>query len=627
MNDLRHELVSRGLVIVPPEALGIPPETHARVFAAERALFSAKKPVSAAAVPDILTVLNSPGLVAACNQLLGNNWAIVPYTHNSPFVSGSNDQHWHKDDNGPLNGRKQRHHQAIQLEMLYYPQAVAADMGPTATIPYSHYWTFNHEENQDNFAGADHLDFDYQLNGMERRPVSGPHSEYSTDEIVERRTAHDIRMRDAVANTGWPLVTPFEAAPLEAGSVVIYSHNLFHRGNHRRDPWETWRERPRFMWRFWLYRTTEPGDDSAEFESWTSPGVDELTGVDLSDVPADVLAVWDHQYHWLRTGRSLRHGRDAGEHHAQAHAEAETLGNQLWIKGDEGEPQRVGAAYRLASMQDGKLVVRLLEKALYSERENVRRAASYGFAALGDDGAEALLRALASPRKWVRRAAAFGLGDAADLKPTVLSCLSHCLLHDESVFVRSVAAGAMGCIGRRAIGHDVGTELIPDCVAALVQSLGQEDNRLGMDRAQKRSIKFVRPTDDSDICEGIGVDFGLARFEPVRSAVRENALWSLVILCSHGTGVLGGALQPVLDALEEVVQQDRNVFCVGLAIDAMNRLAHAMVEEGQGKASLERVQSLVRDLPLRNWESLLRADFKELDLARVREIEALPGTS
>ena len=50
-----------------------------------------------------------------------------------------------------------------------------------------------------------------------------------------------------------------------------------------------------------------------------------------------------------------------------------------------------------------------------------------------------------------------------------------------------------------------------------------------MDRAQGRSIKFVRPTDECE-CEGGGVDFGFEQFKPVRSAVRENALWSMVIL-------------------------------------------------------------------------------------------------
>ena len=94
-------------------------------------------PDTAKAIPQIFDILNAPGLIKACNILLGEDWAIVPFTHNTPFISGSHDQHWHKDDNGPFNGRKQRHHQAIQIEMLYYPQEVSIDMGPTAVVPFS----------------------------------------------------------------------------------------------------------------------------------------------------------------------------------------------------------------------------------------------------------------------------------------------------------------------------------------------------------------------------------------------------------------------------------------------------------------------------------------------------------
>jgi hypothetical protein len=222
---LVQDFSSRGLVVLAPEDLGIPLETHGRVHAREKQAVSARERVTPGDIAEVLEVLNSPGVVAACNQLVGENWAIVPFTHNATFASGARDQHWHKDDNGPFNGRKQRHHQAVQIEMLYYPQAVREDMGPTATVPYSHYWTFNHEENHDNFAGADHLDFNYQLDGMEREPVSGPDSKYDVDDIVHRNTAHDIRMREAVTNTGWPLVQSFEAGPLKAGSVVLYSHN------------------------------------------------------------------------------------------------------------------------------------------------------------------------------------------------------------------------------------------------------------------------------------------------------------------------------------------------------------------------------------------------------------------
>ena len=242
--NLVRDFASRGIVALPPESLGLPEEIHSRIYAQEKAAYKARRPVTPGSFPDVLKVINSKGVVEACNRIVGRNWAIVPFTHNASFASGARDQHWHKDDNGPYNGRKQRHHQAVQIEMLYYPQVVTDVMGPTTTIPYSHYWTFNHEENHDNFAGADHLDFEYQLSGMEGVPVSGPDSEYDREDVVHRRTAHDIRMRDAVANTGWPLVQSLEAAPLRAGSVLLYSHNTFHRGNHRRDDWRLWRNIP-----------------------------------------------------------------------------------------------------------------------------------------------------------------------------------------------------------------------------------------------------------------------------------------------------------------------------------------------------------------------------------------------
>lgn len=340
------DFACRGLVVLAPESLGIPAEKHARIYAQEKAAYLAKRPITPANIPEVLEVLNAPGLVAACNQLVGENWAIVPFTHNASFTSGARDQHWHKDDNGPYNARKQRHHQAVQLEMLYYPQAVRQDMGPTATVPYSHYWALNHEENQDNFAGADHLDFNYLLSGMEGQPISGPDSKYDPEDIVHRRTAHDLRMREAVTNTGWPLVQQFEAAPLRAGSVVLYSHNTYHRGNHRRDDWQTWQDQPRFMWRFWLYRTTEPTGPSPAEPDWSQLGVDPLTQVDLSGASEDVTEVWRYHYHWIATGRAPAPTPKAARFSVAARqAEAEQLFAQLHTKHEAAEPARIGAAY------------------------------------------------------------------------------------------------------------------------------------------------------------------------------------------------------------------------------------------------------------------------------------------
>ena len=624
MDQLVQDFVSRGIVLLAPESLGIPPDVHERLYKKEKKLYHEQVPanlvprvsrVSPASVPDVLDVLKAPGLISACNQLVGENWAIVPYTHNASFASGSTDQTWHKDDNSPFNGRKQRHHQAVQIEMLYYPQLVREDMGPTATIPYSHYWAFDHEENHDNFAGADHLDFDNTISGLESVPISGSDSKYNLDDIVNRNTPQDIRMRDAVKNTGWPLVEPFEAAPLRAGSVLLYSHNTFHRGNHRRDDWRSWHDNPRFMWRFWLYRTTDsvPLNSALPAEvNWNSLNIDPLTNIDLSKVSDDVTVIWRYHNHWMKTYKAppprpetLKISPEERE------KEATRLFLQLHTKNEEAEPLRIGAAYKLASIGDSELAIRMLGRALYTERESVRRAATYGLIAAGPDATSTFLKAITSPVKWVRKAGVYGLGDASPLTDETFLATVERLQLDPSVYVRSVAAGTLGCLGRRAIATKTGTSLIPACLDALVQSLSHEENRLAMDRAQGRSIKFTRPTDDCDVCEGGCRDLGIERFKPVRSAVRENVLWSIVILCSHGSKIIGTALEPLVLALKEVVRIDENIISVGFAIDALSRLANLFPEDREILPLIKDLKSnflpLLEELPIHCWETLIRS--------------------
>ena len=568
---LIRDYVSRGLVVLDPDSLGVPHSVHEDIFNLELAAFKEKQRITAENVPDIMKITTAPGVVSACEVLVGPNFAIVPFTHNTPFMSGSNDQHWHKDDNGPYNLRKQRHHQPIQLEMLYYPQVVKSDMGPTATVPYSQYWTFNHEENHDNFAGADHLDFGYQITGMERVPISGPRSSYSNEDIVNQTTDHDVRMREAVLNLKWPHCQPFEVGPLKAGSVVLYSHNLLHRGNHRRDDWQTWKENPRFMWRFWLYRTTEPQSDSASNSGWSFPKVDELTKQDLTETQEDVASVWRYQSRWMQTGDCAQiTTRGVG---LEESASIEQLRDQLWLSGDENEPKRIGGAYRLAEHVQQKRAIEVLGKGLTSDRESVRRASLYGLIAVGEDASPVLLEAVESQARWVRKASAFALGSAGALNEGTVRALGKRLLNDPSTYVRSVAADALGCFGRRAVVEQDSQPLLGRCAELLVASLKVERNRLSMDRAQGRSIKMVRPTDECDVCEGIGFDYGQSRYEPVRSVVRENALWAMVMLCSHGVDKLSDSVSAVVTSMEQVIAEDKNVFCVGLAMDVLVRLA------------------------------------------------------
>ena len=610
---LRAEFSSRGLALLSPESLGIPASVHQEVYQQEMAAWKSNDAITPADIPAIQEVLKAPGLIKAIDQLLGEGWAVVPFTHNAPFCSGPRDQQWHKDDNGPYNSRKMRHHHSVQMEMIYYPQDVTPEMGPTACIPYAHYWTFDHEENHDNFAGADHLDFNYLLNGMEHIPVNGPDSPYSREDIINRNTKHDIRMREAVQKTGWPLVKAMEAAPVRAGSVLLYSHNTFHRGNHRRDHWDEWDHNPRFMWRFYLYRCTEPKAEQKINPDlpWKHAVHDALTETDLPIDDENLTSVWRHHYQWLHTGLAApARPQTATWSDEQREEEAKRLSQQIRVKNDDGEYLRIGAAYQLASLGNSEIGIRHLKQALYAGRENIRRAATYGLAAMGQEARTCLIEAASETEKWVRKAGVFGLGEACQLDEEILALLEQRLLHDESVYVRSVAAGSLGCLGRRAIAHGTGRSLIPKLIQVLLRSLGQEHNRLDMSRAQERSIKFVRPTDECDVCEGNAPTFGIERFEHVRSNPRENVLWSLVMLCSHGSAVLGDSLEELIAALKDIVLHDKNAISYGFAQDALNRLAQR--NGGEEHAAITALQKelpeILASLPMLCKESLVRCE-------------------
>ena len=162
--------------------------------------------------------------------------------------------------------------------------------------------------------------------------------------------------------------------------MIIYSHNLFHRGNHRLDHPDEWENKPRYMWRFWLYRTHEPlPSDVPPVVAWgrCGNGADPLTGLDLSEADSNVTVVWRYHHHWLHTGSPPPAREEALALTSEARTtEAATLWKQLHVKHDAGEPLRIGAAYKLASIGDEELALTILEKALYEDRESVRRGKS-----------------------------------------------------------------------------------------------------------------------------------------------------------------------------------------------------------------------------------------------------------
>ncbi len=222
------------------------------------------------------------------------------------------------------------------------------------------------------------------------------------------------------------------------------------------------------------------------------------------------------------------------------------------------------------------------------------------------------MKATASSSKWLRKAGTFGLVKVGEPHAKVVKKLLDVLNKDASVYVRSVAACALGSLARRVVNSEKSKEMLFPIIDALTSCLQLEENRVSMDRAQERDIKFVRPTDECDFCEGIGINYGYERFSKVRSAVRENALWSLVVVCSQSIRIDGEHFNSLSHLLEQIIADDENIFSVGLAVDALNRLFER--HEGSCDKVKERLSNLLKDLPIKPWDSLCRSDYSLMEL-------------
>lgn len=113
--------------------------------------------------------------------------------------------------------------------------------------------------------------------------------------------------------------------------------------------------------------------------------------------------------------------------------------------------------------------------------------------------------------------------------------------------------------------------------------------------------------------------------------MRENALWSTVILAAQGADVLaanggGPALHRAVATLVAVVRTDQNVIDVGFAMDALHRLASsvgAAETDEQLLGMMQTAEAVIMEAPMRSWESLCRSG---MDAAAV-STQAISTTS
>ena len=93
-----REYCSSGVVVVPPEEMGVPLEAHTGLYDLMRQRLKdgtlGGNMTYYEAVPALAHLFEAPGLVATLDNILGEDWAFVPYMHSMFVKAGDQDQGW-----------------------------------------------------------------------------------------------------------------------------------------------------------------------------------------------------------------------------------------------------------------------------------------------------------------------------------------------------------------------------------------------------------------------------------------------------------------------------------------------------------------------------------------------------
>lgn len=451
-------------------------------------------------VPEVDLLLNDPVIDGALTSLLGPDYIVHP--HSYCHRSGSGDQVFHQDGNLPWNERAhQRSHRPEWAILFYYPEAVDETNGPTEIVPGTQYFTVDNELDDGGFDPIDRI-----VRDVDNAVFHGPDLA-----LRDRQQAEALRR-------GLPIPgLERRFLHLPAGSVILAHYDLFHRGTRVAGA-----ERRRYMYKFNMVRAKEPVRTGRPVQIAATPAHDRLKKLpELEPIVAANLA-------WLTGAAPVE----------PESVDGATAEDDVADLGSERQDRQLAAAYRLgvAAATDPEALA-TLERALSSDTEAGRRAASHGLKQAGRAGVAALLRCLASPEAIVRRRAIAGLGTAdAAAAPGALCAMTAAMCDDPDDLVRSNAAYS--------VGHAVRAAADPTDVAMVVDGL--------LDR--------LTPGVEADNAFGAG--FG-------RSTVRQSAGYALaLVLCNHRLA------DEQLDAIVDGPLRDDDRYVQGLVAEGLVRTEH-----------------------------------------------------
>mmetsp|Transcript_98590 Transcript_98590/g.307617 ORF Transcript_98590/g.307617 Transcript_98590/m.307617 type:complete len:693 (-) Transcript_98590:68-2146(-) len=325
-DDQIQTFIVQGFLELPPSENELGGDFHASVFAATSQLGLQRAEELGndilPALPQLARVFETPSCRGALTSLLGPGYIMHPHRFCHTSKPGRAGQLWHRDTFwGHWHPRNPR---PYWLMALYFPQDTPVALGPTGVLPRSQY--FNSDKDQ-------------QL--MQETPFG-----------CARFT--DEELRQGIPGRHWHACE--RPLACRAGTVVIIHYDLWHRGAANVSE-----SGVRFMFKFQFARMLSPADTprsltcrsvavdwgrvAARGSTWHAGGreqelyegdPEQVTGSGASE--ACLSPVWQSVWEWLCGGIAAQdgHAGDTGG-----------LMVALVLCGDEHEPRRVAAAWRL----------------------------------------------------------------------------------------------------------------------------------------------------------------------------------------------------------------------------------------------------------------------------------------
>ena len=348
-------------------------------------------------VPLLQEVFRDPVVRGALTSVLGPGYLMHAHRYAHRTAPGAEQRQWHKDTYWGY-ARKVRNQRPWWAMVMYYPQDVRLEHGPTAVMP-----------------GRQHY--------LQQPPDDPPHVARATGEAGTFLLVHYDQWHQASANTSdiTRFMLKFQFLRTAAPTAPPWDGS----GGDWRDPAGDPPPCPhRTTWRHvWNWSSGRSPDQ------WHAPSEPGRIG-DL----VDRLTHGDERTRADAADQLGMRGQRAGDAVAALAAAVH----------DEKEPVIMNACQALAAI--GAPAVEPLAKALHSPSDLTRRHAASALGTLGPAAIGSLLDAVRSQAEVPRALAAAALGEAGVADHAVVDALGNGL-RDANAWVRLCAADALGMLG------------------------------------------------------------------------------------------------------------------------------------------------------------------------------------